>query len=263
MSNFSFETCPALLIIIMFRKPHDVSASARSLQRSKETKDLHEAMARLFAGAAGAKAVLDASLPQKGVESAKLNGSKTVAYSAVSDHVPLIIDLNPKSPLASLLPTVYLLWRCPDLLPVVIVHSPVSSYILNGADLMLPGVIVQPDASLPSGSTLPDFAAGALVAIRAAGNAMPFAVGITVMSSAAARGGGMRGRGVEVLHAFRDELWVAGGRAVPNAGFLPGQVREKVALLSGCKARARTLSAPVAGCPVRARAPGLPARGEG
>lgn len=215
----------------MFRKPHDVAASARSVQRSKEAKDLREAVLRQFPGASTEKTALDEAIPQKSLEAAKLSGSKCVAYGASADHVPLVLDLNPKSPLVSLLPTVYLLWKCPGLLPAIIVHPPVSAFVINGADLMLPGVIVAPDATLPSGSTLPDFAAGALVSVRIAGNALPFAVGRAVISSAAARGGGMRGRGVEVLHHFRDELWAAGGRTVPNAGFLPGQVR--VALGAG------------------------------
>ena len=37
-------------------------------------------------------------------------------------------------------PTLYLLWKWPNFLPCICIHSPVSQFILRGADLMLPGV---------------------------------------------------------------------------------------------------------------------------
>lgn len=40
---------------------------------------------------------------------------------------------------AALYPSLYLLWRLPAAVPVLLVHAPVLEYIANGADLMLQG----------------------------------------------------------------------------------------------------------------------------
>lgn len=37
---------------------------------------------------------------------------------------------------------VYALWLVPEMLPTFVIHSPVSSFILKGADLMMPGVVL-------------------------------------------------------------------------------------------------------------------------
>ena len=201
----------------MFRKAHDVGVSSSSLLRNKEGRAARDAAAKSFPGVSEAQ--LDALLPAKaGIESVKLS-SKLLAYGAASDHVPTFIDLDPKAPLRKLMPTIYGLWRAPSMLPTLLVPSQVSGFVIGGADLMLPGVYV------PRGSGLPPFEAGQLVALRVAGNPLPFAVGEALVSSAAALSSGMRGRGVRVLHSYRDELWAYGGRGVPNAGFSAGIVR--------------------------------------
>lgn len=51
---------------------------------------------------------------------------------------PLIFDYEGRN---VLYPTLFLLWKYPDTLPVISIPSPVSTFLLRGADLMAPGVL--------------------------------------------------------------------------------------------------------------------------
>ena len=64
------------------------------------------------------------------------SGTKDVLYS-ISDTEPIAVDLNSKN---KLLPTLYFLSKFPTALRQFVVHSPVSEFVLKGADLMMPGV---------------------------------------------------------------------------------------------------------------------------
>lgn len=194
----------------MFAKEHDVSASTQSLLKNKERRRFREALAELARGAEG---VVDALVPAKAnVEATKLK-SKVVLFSLQGEACPLVFDISLGKGKQEFVPTVFAAWRQPAVLPHILVHQHVSLPLLRGADLMAPGVLV------PPASGLPDLAKGAPVLIRALGNPMPFAVGVMDVSTADALAGGMRGRLVRILHRFRDALWEAGGRAVPNEGF--------------------------------------------
>ena len=101
-------------------------------------------------------------------------------------------------------------------------HGPVSKFLLPrdrsaGADMMLPGVIV------PDGGLGPVHV-GQKRCIRVEGNAMPFAVGKMIVSDADITSKGMKGKGMNVLHVYRDSLWAYGGRKVPNSGFGADQI---------------------------------------
>eukprot|EP00754_Rhynchopus_humris_P024857 Rhum_TRINITY_DN14918_c16_g1::Rhum_TRINITY_DN14918_c16_g1_i1::g.128064::m.128064/K15027/EIF2D; translation initiation factor 2D len=56
------------------------------------------------------------------------------------DGQPLFVDTTGKLSKQPL-PTIFALWRAPELLPAMHVVPDVSSYLLNGADLMWPGVV--------------------------------------------------------------------------------------------------------------------------
>lgn len=61
--------------------------------------------------------------------------SKTHVYTM--DGLPIFFDTTGKG---DLVPTVYGLWAAPTLLPQVLLrHHTVTAYLLQGADLMLPG----------------------------------------------------------------------------------------------------------------------------
>ena len=130
-----------------------------------------------------------------------------------------------------LLPTVYFLWAAvrassssnsnsdsPPLLPEVFTFSEVSSKVLGGADLFLQGFL--PDRNGPP----PGLAAGDLAVVRIEGNPFPFALGVMECSSAEAVAGGMKGKGLKLLHHAFDALWSLGDKATPSAGFAPSRV---------------------------------------
>ncbi|XP_060787443.1 eukaryotic translation initiation factor 2D isoform X2 [Neoarius graeffei] len=107
-----------------------------------------------------------------------------------------------------LYPTVYTLWRYPDLLPVFTTWPPVVQKLTGGADLMLPGVVV-------SLTGLPDLNQGDSCAVNVVSNRAPVAVGTAAVSSREMRTSGMKGKGVNVLHTYMDQLWAFGDKTTP------------------------------------------------
>lgn len=98
---------------------------------------------------------IDIRLPlvQDGVEVVKL-ASRTLVYLHVPSKTPLFFDVDGRN---KLFPTVYALWRVRQLsaeadaqsgsfslcCPTLVVHPPVSKFVLNGADVMLPGALME------------------------------------------------------------------------------------------------------------------------
>lgn len=107
-----------------------------------------------------------------------------------------------------LFPTVYTLWRFPDMLPALTTWPPVLQKLAGGADLMLPGVVV-------SSSGLPEVNQGDCCAVNLVMNRAPVAVGTAAMSSGAMRNSGMKGKGVNILHTYMDQLWAFGDKSNP------------------------------------------------
>ncbi|XP_067269364.1 eukaryotic translation initiation factor 2D [Pseudorasbora parva] len=107
-----------------------------------------------------------------------------------------------------LFPTVYTLWRCPTMLPAFATWPPVLEKLSGGADLMLPGVVV-------SASGLPEVDRGDYCAVTLVMNRAPVAVGTAAVSSAEMRNSGMKGKGVNVLHTYMDQLWAFGEKTHP------------------------------------------------
>ncbi|XP_017264859.1 eukaryotic translation initiation factor 2D [Kryptolebias marmoratus] len=125
---------------------------------------------------------------------------------------PLFFELEKR-----LYPTVYVLWHRPTLLPVLRTWAPVLQKLIGGADLMLPGVVV------PS-CGLPDVKQGACCAVTIVNNRAPVAVGKAAVSSSEMQSSGMKGRGVCVLHTYKDYLWAFGDKSVPPS--LPDEETE-------------------------------------
>lgn len=132
-------------------------------------------------------------------------------YAHKGDAVTLYV-LN-KNPIffeveKRLFPTVYVLWRCPALLPGFTTWPPVLQKLSGGADLMLPGVVVPLDG-------LPHVKQGDCCAVKLVNNRAPVAVGTAAMSSTEMQSSGMKGRGVCVLHTYMDTLWAFGDKSGP------------------------------------------------
>ncbi|XP_056319123.1 eukaryotic translation initiation factor 2D [Danio aesculapii] len=107
-----------------------------------------------------------------------------------------------------LFPTVYTLWRCPNMLPAFTTWPPVLQKLSGGADLMLPGVVI-------STSGLPEVNRGECCAVTLVMNRAPVAVGTAAMSSAEMRNSEMKGKGVNILHTYMDQLWAFGDKTHP------------------------------------------------
>ena len=82
-----------------------------------------------------------------------------------SGKTPLFIQFD--IPIPRFYPTIFTLWHFPDLLPSFTMHSAIIQNLANGADLMLPGVILDGPPSLHSYGRL---AKGAIVSINTKDN---------------------------------------------------------------------------------------------
>ncbi|KAH9887063.1 eukaryotic translation initiation factor SUI1 family protein [Cubamyces lactineus] len=105
-----------------------------------------------------------------------------------------------------LIPTVYTLWKRPDLLPFLSTPAPVVPKLINGADLMIPGVVQHS----------PNLAPDQLVAVtqyHRGAIGPPLAVGRMAVSSDTLRSAeetDVKGKAVYVLHTWKDALWEMG-----------------------------------------------------
>ncbi|KAK9475052.1 uncharacterized protein V1510DRAFT_436142 [Dipodascopsis tothii] len=131
--------------------------------------------------------------------------------TTTKDHGVLYVAEDGKTPLwikiddVRLVPTVFTLWKCPFLVPIVLTWTPVIEKLQNGADLMLPGLI-PPFA--------PEAVRGRVVAIAAeSARSVPLAVGVLDMDlKGVTRTVGTHGKAAFTVHSVGDELWeMAGG----------------------------------------------------
>ncbi|GMH17352.1 hypothetical protein Nepgr_019193 [Nepenthes gracilis] len=192
----------------MFKK----AVEAKSLQRlsGADKKKLRRTLKDNFPRASDAN--FDALLPIKAEITVAKFQNRVLVYG-VEDGFPMFFDIDGRG--SDLYPTVYALWKVPDLLPSFTLRGgEVSRFIIGGADLMFPGISVPPEG-------LPSFAAGEPWAVKVPGNPAPIAVGATTMSSTEALKAGLRGKALRITHYYHDLLWESvEGRFVPNAGFL-------------------------------------------
>ncbi|EMD35171.1 hypothetical protein CERSUDRAFT_97094 [Gelatoporia subvermispora B] len=105
-----------------------------------------------------------------------------------------------------LIPTVYTLWKRPDLLPFLSTPSAVVPKLVGGADLMIPGV-VQHSHGLSEGQlvSVTQYHRGAL--------GPPLAVGRMAVPEETLRRAAdvdVKGKAVYILHTWRDVLWDMG-----------------------------------------------------
>eukprot|EP01027_Heterolobosea_sp_BB2_P014120 GEZU01020325.1.p1 GENE.GEZU01020325.1~~GEZU01020325.1.p1 ORF type:complete len:219 (-),score=53.87 GEZU01020325.1:74-730(-) len=143
---------------------------------------------------------IDLLIPAKeDVTVLRLPGHILVYCVGNNPQIPVFFDLNGKG---DLFPTLYSMWKVPHILIPFVTHSPVSEYILGGADMMLPGVIVPPGG-------FGNIKKGDKAAIMVNGNPFALAVGRVLQSSEEMAKNKMRGKGVEVVHLFGDYLWYA------------------------------------------------------
>ncbi|ESN99503.1 hypothetical protein HELRODRAFT_113630 [Helobdella robusta] len=107
------------------------------------------------------------------------------------------------------LPTVYAMWKHPDLVISFETHASVNSKLKGGADLMLPGVIVPKNGFKP-------FTNGQPCSVRVTGSKASVAVGKTALDSYSIERENVRtGKLVNIMHTFEDHLWELGDKSSP------------------------------------------------
>ncbi|KNA13329.1 hypothetical protein SOVF_116050 isoform A [Spinacia oleracea] len=191
----------------MFKK----AVEAKSLQRlsGADKKKLRRSVKEKFSRASDTD--VDILLPPKGEITVAKFQNRVLVYG-VEGGFPMFFDTDGRG--SDIYPTVYALWKAPELLPAFwLKGGEVSRFIIGGADLMFPGICIPPEG-------FPSFAAGEPWAVKVPGNPSPIAVGATTMSSSEALKAGLRGKALRITHYYRDYLWESvEGRLVPNAGF--------------------------------------------
>ncbi|KAK9846268.1 hypothetical protein WJX81_000422 [Elliptochloris bilobata] len=180
----------------------DVKALRRSIQLQYDLEE--DALAQL--------------LPAKAEIALLKLSNRATAYTANAGS-PLFFDPSGRGEL--LVPTVYALWLCPELLPPIYTYSEVSPKVLGGADLFLQGWIV-PDGGLGQ------FASGDLRCVCIPQSPFPFAVGTLEVGSADVAKTGLKGKGLKLLHCYTDQLWGLGDKSVPDPGFTPQRIFPQV-----------------------------------
>ncbi|KAL6498386.1 hypothetical protein OROHE_026654 [Orobanche hederae] len=204
----------------MFKK----AVEAKSQQRlsGADRKKLKRAVRDRFPNASDAD--IDILLPPKVEITVSKYPNRVLVYGLEGD-CPMFYDGDGRG--SEIFPTVYALWKVPDLLPAFMLKGgEVSRFVLGGADLMFPGIQFPAEG-------LPSFSAGELWAVKVPGNPSPIAVGITTMGSQEALKAGLRGKALRIGHYYRDTLWESAENCyVPNAGFYEDVVFEDPALFS-------------------------------
>ena len=197
----------------MFRK--DFKSKGHTQVKSSDRKKLRQQLQETFPGVLTDDLLACIAPTGKGEDftACKLvlsTGDDAIVYS--TNKIPwFFVVEEPRSKTERILPTVYFLWKCPDLLPLKFhTPKPVFNKLLNGADLMLPGVILPPgDVTL---QTFRHVRRDALCSICLEDNRYPIGLGQTTMDGEDMYMSGMKGRGVALIHLYQDALWNFGPR---------------------------------------------------
>ncbi|KAE8895422.1 hypothetical protein PF005_g4650 [Phytophthora fragariae] len=201
----------------MFAKPAKVSGNV--LLKNKDAKKLRRDVADCFKGSCDGPD--DPNLKELLASKASVKKisfqapSRVVVFAAEETKEPLIFDVSGKGDLCF---SVYALWRAPSLLPPLVVHAPVSEFVLRGADVMLPGVV------FTSAEQLQSLRKGELRAVYARGNACAIGVGEMLVDAAEVERSGKKGHALKLWHVVGDSLWQMGPQTLPNEGFLGDRV---------------------------------------
>jgi len=151
-----------------------------------------------------------------------------------SDRVPVYFFQTKVNSKETIFPTLLLLWNVPNFLPCICIHSPVSEFVLRGADLMLPGVsrdahryyIRNKEFNNINCVNLNDIKVNTVLSIKVIGNPLPCAIGWSILNAKdITASDNKKGRFMKMVHIFRDELWDFTGKIKPNPGFLSNIIK--------------------------------------
>ncbi|CAH1969978.1 unnamed protein product [Acanthoscelides obtectus] len=181
----------------MFKKPLRIKAN--NPVKASERKQFKEKLLKAFPKLSNTD--LDDLLCKKNI----LNQLKVVTHD---DNVlqvytiqkqPVIFDVR-----GIVFPTVFLLWRFPDMLECFTTHDNVMTYIRSGADLMLPGVVTPPsNTNLPKYGNVQE---NDIVYVNFTTNRAAIAVGTACLSSGGFILANGKGKCVTIYHCYGDYL---------------------------------------------------------
>ncbi|EZG88490.1 putative translation initiation factor SUI1 [Gregarina niphandrodes] len=130
----------------------------------------------------------------------------------VAESLPLFMTYSAKKKNAALVPTIFTLWRLPDLLPVMYTLEEAVVYMVRGADFMIPGCVNRAaliDAASQDGCVREQLQEGKHWALKTVGNPYPYAVGECCIS-ADEFATATRGKALMITHVIGDLLYKMG-----------------------------------------------------
>lgn len=131
---------------------------------------------------------------------------------------PIFIDFSGgKTDAHMMYPTIYALRVIPHMMRPMFIYPPVSEYVISGADVMWPGVIIPAEG-------IGKFTRGDKRALFVAGNPVPIGVGWLLSDSIQVENNDRRGKALTLVHCYNDDLWDFGDRNPPNEGFFSSYV---------------------------------------
>jgi len=179
----------------MFKKPIKVSSN-----NSLSGKDVKKIVADLskFLDPVSVSALLEQNKPVITIN--KLSGSKMVLYSI--DNIPILVDATGKG---DYFPSLYAIHLYPTLAKPVEINPGVDSFILNGANLMWPGV--------KNPTEMDKFAKDDVRYIKTSDNKI-IGLGAMACSYDELKSKGPTGTAMLLLHIIDDKLWAFGPQKV-------------------------------------------------
>jgi len=142
----------------------------------------------------------------------------TTAAQSVTVHInnkdPICFEVDGK-----IYPTLYMLWKHPGILHNYVTHPPVLEKLQNGANLMLPGIIAKRENGALTETSYGRLQKGQTVGVQISSNVAPVGIGFTSISSEDMFMSAGVGRGVQMLHVYKDQLWASGSKQkLPDLG---------------------------------------------
>ena len=143
------------------------------------------------------------------------NGEYVLLYQQKQKNTTLFFELEKEK---TIFPTLFTLWQCPSMLPTMTTCAPVVQKLANGADLMLPGIIINDSLGTKAygdGKIKKDD----IMSVNLDNNKACVAVGTSALSSEDMYMSGKRGKALKILHCFGDHLWIHFGKLeLPELG---------------------------------------------
>ncbi|SBT70852.1 translation initiation factor SUI1, putative [Plasmodium malariae] len=150
--------------------------------------------------------IVDEILDKEDTSVCKVQKSKIIVY--ISKNIPVLFCEN-----NVIFPTVYTLWKFPQIIPCFVIYPPASEFLLRGADLMIPGICKDVD-------DLEKLKVGNVWGVRVFNNPHIFAVGQCCIDyNNNKKFYNLKGKCLKLAHIYNDKLWNIGPQSIPHSSF--------------------------------------------